>query len=222
MTMRIIIAAYTIIHIMIMCMMMMPHAERAVRIVVVVPIAVIPIQERIYAIVWTPPTWPIAPIIWRVPTNPRCSPKPIINQWSIDIYWFDDIIGTIDILVAHHLHSNLVIGILLDEDRCHILIDILSQYGLDDHKVAVVIGSLDDAQIVHFSIAIEVEVGECRVWIIEQLLKLLQVFGLSKEGCYGLEIEVFRYIGRSGSDSHRLVCQSSIWNQKQGTKSKDE
>ena len=93
------------------------------------------------------------------------------------------------------------------------MIDILSQYGLDDHEVAVVIGSLDDAQIVHFSIAIEVEVGECRIRIIEQLLKLLQVFGLSKEGCNRLKIEVFGYVGRSGSDCHRLVCQSRIWNQ---------
>ena len=61
--MCIIIAAYTIIHIMIMCMMMMPHTERAVRIVVVVPIAVLPIQERIYAIVWTPPIRIVSPII---------------------------------------------------------------------------------------------------------------------------------------------------------------
>ena len=93
------------------------------------------------------------------------------------------------------------------------MIDILSQYGLDDHEVAVVIGSLNDAQIVNFSIAIEVEVGECRIRIIEQLLKLLQVFGLSKEGCNRLKIEVFGYVGRSGSDCHRLVCQSRIWNQ---------
>ena len=211
--MRIIIAAYTIIHIMIMCMMMMTHTERAVRIVVVVPIAVIPIQERIHAIVWTPPTWPIAPIIWRVPAYPRCSPEPIINQWSIDIHWFDDIIGTIDILIAHHLYGDLVIGILLYEDRGHILVNILSQYSLNNHEVAVIIGSLNDAQIVHFSIAIEVEVGECRIRIIELLLKLLQVFGLSKEGCNRLKIEVFGYVGRSGSDWHRLVCQSRIWNQ---------
>lgn len=158
--MRQVVAAYTIIHIMIMCMMMMPHTERAVRIVVVVPIAVIPIQERIYAIVWTPPTWPIPPVVRGVPAYPRWTPEPIINQWSVDIHWFDDIVGTIDILVAYHLYGDLVISILLDEDRGHILIDILSQYGLDDHEVAVVIGSLDDAQIVHFSIAIEVEVGE--------------------------------------------------------------
>ena len=86
------------------------------------------------------------------------------------------------------------------------MVNILSQYSLDDHEVAVVIGSLDDAQIVHFSIAIEVEVGECRIRIIEQLLKLLQVFGLSKEGCNRLEVEVFGIVGRSGSDCHRLIC----------------
>ena len=65
-----VVAAYTIVHVTIVWMMVMHRTIGADRMVVVVPIAVIPIQERIYAIVWTPPTWPIAPIIWRVPAYP--------------------------------------------------------------------------------------------------------------------------------------------------------
>jgi hypothetical protein len=110
---------------MIVRMVMMSHTERAVRIVIVVPIAVVPIDERIHAIVWMPPSRPIAPIIRRMPADPCRSPEPIVDQWSIDIDWFDDVVCAIDILVANYLYGNLVVVVFLYKDRRNILVDIL-------------------------------------------------------------------------------------------------
>ena len=101
--MCIIIAAHAIVHVMIVRMVMMSHTERAVRIVIVVPIAVVPIEERIDAVVWTPPTRPISPIIRRMPADPCRSPEPIVDQWSINIDWFDDVVCAIDTVSYTHL-----------------------------------------------------------------------------------------------------------------------
>lgn len=125
MAMCIIIAAHAIVHVMIVRMVMMSHTERAVRIVIVVPIAVVPIEEWIDAVVWTPPTRPISPIIRRMPADPCRSPEPIVDQWSIDIDWFDDVVCAIDILVANYLYGNLVVVVFLYKDRRNILVDIL-------------------------------------------------------------------------------------------------
>lgn len=123
--MCIIIAAHAIVHVMIVRMVMMSHTERAVWIVIVVPIAVVPIEEWIDAVVWTPPTRPISPIIRRMPADPCRSPEPIVDQWSIDIDWFDDVVCAIDILVANYLYGNLVVVVFLYKDRRNILVDIL-------------------------------------------------------------------------------------------------
>lgn len=125
MAMCIIITAHAIVHVMIVRMVMMSHTERAVRIVIVVPIAVVPIEEWIDAVVWTPPTRPISPIIRRMPADPCRSPEPIVDQWSIDIDWFDDVVCAIDILVANYLYGNLVVVVFLYKDRRNILVDIL-------------------------------------------------------------------------------------------------
>ena len=71
--------------------------------------------------------------------------------------------------------------------------------------MAVLVCGLYHAQVVHIAIAIQVEVRECRVWVIEHLLKLLKIFGLSEEGCYGLEVKVFRNIRISSCYSYCLV-----------------
>ena len=141
-------------------MVVMSSAVGANRMMIMMPIAMIPIQERIYAIVWTPPTWPIPPVVRGMPAYPRRTPEPIINNWLVDIYRFNNIICTVYIFITNHLHSDLIIRIFLHKDRSYVLIDILGKDRLDDHQVAVVVGSLDDTQIVHFSIAIEVEIRE--------------------------------------------------------------
>ena len=169
----IIIAANWLIHRMVVMTIMMSRAERAVWIMVVMPIAVIPIQMRCNAIVRTPPTWPIAPVVRRVPCHPCRSPEPIIYHWTVDIYRLNNIVRTIYIFVAYHLHSDLLLLILLHIDRSYILIDILCQHRLNHYQVAIIVSRFYHTQVIHFTIAIEVEVGESRVWVIEQRLKCL-------------------------------------------------
>jgi hypothetical protein len=71
--------------------------------------------------------------------------------------------------------------------------------------MAVLVSGLYHAQVVHVAIAIQVEVRECRVRVVNHLLKLLQVLGLSKEGSHGLEVKIFRNISVGSCYSHCLV-----------------
>jgi len=52
-----------LMHWAIVWMVIMPCAIRTNRIMIVVPIAMIPIYKRIYAIVWSPPMRIVSPII---------------------------------------------------------------------------------------------------------------------------------------------------------------
>jgi len=116
MAMRIVIAANTVVHSAIMRVMTMSSTIGADRMVVMICIAVIPIQVMRYAVIWMPPTWPIIPVIRRMPTYPTWAPKPIIYHWTIDIHWLYDIIRTIDIFVTYHLYRHLLTLILLHID----------------------------------------------------------------------------------------------------------
>ena len=75
-----------------------------------------------------------------------------------------------------------------------------------------------DGRSAENAIRIASKVGECRVWIIEHLLELLQVFGLTKQGSYSLQIQVLGNIGSGGGDSHGLVCHGYVWSQEERTK----
>lgn len=104
---------------------------------------------------------PIAPIPGRMVAIPRGTPEPIIDNRRIDIHGLDDIVGTIDIFVAHYLNGNSLCSLIfLHIDGGNILIDILRQNSLQEHQVAVAIRSLNDTDIIDLTIAVEVEVGE--------------------------------------------------------------
>jgi len=90
------------------------------------------------------------------------------------------------------------------------LVNIFCQYGLYHYQVTIAVGGLYHAQVIHFAIAIEVEVRECRIRVIEQLLELLQVFGLSEQGSHSLEVEVLRDVGGSCGNGHGLVGQQLL------------
>ena len=57
--------------------------------------------------------------------------------------------------------------------------------------MACVVGSLDDTEVVHLSVAVEVEVGEGRVRVVEHLFELFEVFGLPEQRSHRLQVEVF-------------------------------
>ena len=68
------------------------------------------------------------------------------------------------------------------------------------------VGRFYDAKVVHFSVAVEVEVGDVVVFLVELLLKFFQVSTLTEERCNGLEIEVLRDILVRGTNRNCLVC----------------
>lgn len=186
-----------------------PRAVGADRMPMVMPVAVVPIYIRCDAVVGMPPAGPVVPIVRRVPTYPVGTPEPIIDVGAIDIDGLDDVVGAIDVLVTDDLHCNaLCLRVFLYIDRSNILIDVLCQHGLDDHEVACVVGSLDDTEVVHLSVAVEVEVGEGRVGVVEHLFELFEVFGLPEQRSHRLQVEVLRYIRGSGSDRDGLVGAS--------------
>ena len=151
--------AHVVMHRTEMVVGMMSGTVRADRMMMMVPIAVVPIYIRCHAVVRMPPSRPIVPIVRRVPACPSRSPEPVVDIWSIDIYGFDDVVGTIDILVTYHLNSHALGGLVfLYIDRCDILIDVFCQYGLQDYQVTIAVGSLYHTQIINCAISIEVEV----------------------------------------------------------------
>lgn len=206
MTGGIIRTAHTGVHRLIVRVGVIARAIGADGVMIVVPIAPVPIDIRRNAIVGVPPMRPIIPIPRRIPAHPIRTPKPIVDIRPIDIHGFDDIVGAIDILVADDLHGNtLTLRVFLYKDRCHVLIHIPGENRLDDHQVPITVSRLDDTQIIHLTVAVEVEIGESRVGVVEHIFKLLQVFGLPEEGCHGLQIKVFGYISRSRGNGYSLV-----------------
>lgn len=152
----------------------------------------VPIYIRCDAIVGVPPAGPVVPVIRRVPAHPVGAPEPVVDVGAIDIDGFDDVVGAIDVLIADDLHGNaLCLRVFLHENGGYVLIDVLCQHRLNDHEVAAAVGGLDDTEVVHLPVAVEVEVGEGRVGVVEHLFELFEVFGLPEQRCHRLQVEVF-------------------------------
>jgi hypothetical protein len=56
--------------------------------------------------------------------------------------------------------------------------------------MTIVVSGFNHTQIIYFSIAIKIQIGECRIWVIEHLLKLLKILCLSKESSHSLEVKI--------------------------------
>jgi len=118
----------------------------AYRIVIMVAVTTIPIHYRCTAAVRIPPSGPVTPIPGRGPTTTPCrSPEPIVDQGTIEIDGFDDIVLSIYIGIADNLHRYLVRRIALHDDRGNILIHILGQHSLKHHKTCISIGGLHNS-----------------------------------------------------------------------------
>ena len=110
------------------------------------------------------------------------SPEPIIDNRRIDIYRLNHIVGTIDVLIANNLHRHLFgCFISLHIYASNVLIDVLSQYGLDNDQVCIFVGSFNHTEVIYYSIAVKVEIRDTRLGVIELLFELFQVFGFSKK-----------------------------------------
>ena len=133
-------------HVVIAVMNVTSRTERAVVVMVMESVAVMPVPVMCPAAVYVPPTRVITPIPRTMPSIPCVAPEPIVDNGSIDIYRFDDVVRTIDVLVAYYLNADLVGRfIFLYIDRCNILIDIFGKDSLQNDESFVSFAGLYDA-----------------------------------------------------------------------------
>lgn len=171
---------------------------------VMVGIAVMPVPVMRPAVVGVPPSGPIAPIPRRMPCVPSVAPKPVIDNRSVDINRLYHIVGAIYIFVAYHLNGYHIFLVFLHVDGCHVLIDILCENRLQDNQTLVTFTGLYHAQVIHFSVSVQIQIAECAVRLVELHLELLKVLSFRKELSYNLQVESFRDVCTLGGDSHRL------------------
>ena len=108
-------------------------------------IAVMPIPVVCPAAVCVPPTGVISPIPRTVPSVPCIAPEPIVDNRSVDIHRFDDIVGAVNILVTYYLNAYLVLLVFLNVYRGDILIDIFGENSLQYDQALVSFACLNYA-----------------------------------------------------------------------------
>ena len=161
-------------------------------------IAMMPIPVMSPAAVYIPPTRVISPVPRRRPSVPVRSPEPVVYNGSIDINRLDDIVGTIDVLIAYHLNGHLILFVFLHIDGSDILEYILCEDSLQHDQTFITFTRLHYAQVVHLSVAVQVQITERAVRVIKHRLELFQVLSLRKQLSYNLQIESFRDVRTVG------------------------
>ena len=133
-------------HVVIALMNVTSRTERAVVVMMMESVAVMPVPVMCPAAVYVPPTRVITPVPRTMPSVPCVAPEPIVDNGSIYIYRFDDVVRTIDVLIAYYLNADLVGRfIFLYIDRCNILIDIFGKDSLQNDESFVSFAGLYDA-----------------------------------------------------------------------------
>jgi len=115
-----------------------------------------------------------------MPSVPCVTPEPVVYHRTINIHRLDDIIRSVNVLIAYYLYGDLVFLVLLYVYRGYILVYILRQYGLENDETLASLAGLHNAQVIYLSVAVEIEVTERAVWIVEHRLELFQVLSLCK------------------------------------------
>jgi len=154
-------------------------------------VATMPVPVVCPAAVCVPPTRVISPIPRTMPCVPTRAPEPVVDDWTIDVNGFDDIVAAIYIFVTHYLNANFVLLVFLHVDGRYILVDVFSQYCLQNDETLASFASLYHAQVIHLAVTVEVEVAERAVGVVEHVLKFLQVLRLCEQFCYHLQIQSF-------------------------------
>lgn len=180
--------------------------ERTAVMMVMVSIAVMPVSIVCPTNVSEPPTRVETPVPRTIPRVPCIRPEPIVYYRSVNIYRFDDVVRTINILVPYNLNGNIVRFIFLNIYRGYILVDILRQDCLQNDQTLVAFTGLYNPQIIYLSVPVEIEVTEHTVGIIQHCLELFQVLSLCKKLSYNLQIESFRDVRTVGGNGYRFFC----------------
>ena len=178
--------------------------ERAAVVVVMIGVAPMPVPVMGPASMCVPPSRPIAPVPRRMPCVPCVRPEPVVDDRTIDINRLYHVVRTIDILVANYLNGDLVMLIFLYVYRGYVLEDILRQHRLQYDQTLVTLTGLYDTKIIHLPVAVQIQVTERAVRVIEHRLELFQVLSLCEQFSYNLQIESFRDVSTLSGDSYCL------------------
>ena len=203
---RVVMTSYVMVHIVVSVVHMFAGTERAVVMVMMEGIAVMPVPVMRPTGMRVPPSRVISPVPGRMPSVPYIAPEPIVYNRPIDIYRFDDVVRAVHVLVTYYLNGNLVVFISLYIDGCNILIYILCEDSLKHDESFVALSCFHNAQVIHLSVSVEVEITEGAIRVVEHGLELLQVLSLRKELSYHLQIESFRDVRTVGRNRDGLVC----------------
>lgn len=134
---RIVTMAYVMMHVMIAVVDMMSRTERAVMVMMMESVAVMPVPVMCPAVVCVPPTRVITPVPRTMPCVPCVAPEPVVDNRTVDINRFDDIVRTIYVLVTYHLNAYFVLLVFLYIDRGNVLIDIFGENSLQYDQTLV-------------------------------------------------------------------------------------
>lgn len=189
---RIISAGYVAVQVCITVANCASVTERAAVVVMMPCVAATPIPIMRPAVMYVPPSGPITPVPRAVPCEPKITPEPVVYYRTVNEYRLDDIVGSIYVLVTYYLYAYLVLLVFLNVDRGYVLIDIFREDSLQNDQSLVSLTRLYYAQVIYLTVAIQVEVAERAVRIVEHRLELFQILRLSKQFSYNLQVQAFR------------------------------
>ena len=197
-------AGYVPMHVMVAVAYLTCVAERAAVVMVMIGVAAMPVPVMCPASVCVPPSRPVTPVPRRMPCVPCVRPEPIVDDRTIDIHRLYHVVRTIDILVANYLNGNLVLLVFLHVYGGYVLEDILRQHRLQYDQTLVTLTGLYDTKVIDLPVAVQIQVTERAVGVVEHRLELFQVLSLCEQFSYNLQIESFRDVGTLCGDSHCL------------------
>ena len=191
-------------HVMVAVAYLTCVTERAAVVMVMIGVAAMPVPVMCPASVCVPPSRPVTPVPRRMPCVPCVRPEPIVDDRTIDINRLYHVVRTIDILVANYLNGNLVLLVFLHVYGGYVLEDILRQHRLQYDQTLVTLTGLYDTKVIDLPVAVQIQVTERAVGVVEHRLELFQVLSLCEQFSYNLQIESFRDVGTLCGDSHCL------------------
>ena len=206
MSRRIISARHSAVQVVIAIVYMTSGTERTPVMVTMPCVTVIPIPVSRPAMMNVPPTRPISPIPRTMPCVPCRTPEPIVYQRTVNINRFDDVIDAIYVFIADHLYGHVVTLVFLHVYRGYVLVYILCEDCLQNDQTLVAFSCLYYAQVIYFTVSIQVEVAERAIRVVEHRLELLKVLSLCKKLSYNLQVQTFGDVGTVGRNRYCLVC----------------
>ncbi len=101
----------------------------------------------------------VIPVVRRTPMAVVRTSPAVEHRRTFVEHRFDDIVHTVDIRRTDNLNVRRRVPHLHNE-RCHILVDVGSQHGLDKQHMVMAVNGLKHTQVVDVPVVVEVEVRD--------------------------------------------------------------